>query len=258
MYEDFLKQILDSKREELKLLKVQKPLSEAEIKPLQTGLFRKAIEQPGIALIAEIKKASPSKGPLNTDIVPADLAGIYEKSGASAISVLTERQFFYGCLDDLSQVRQSCCLPVLRKDFIIDSYQILETAAVGAGAVLLIVAALDQSHLRDLLICATNFGLDALVEVHDVKELETAQKADAAIIGINNRDLQTFRVDLHTTYDLLPEVDKHRLVVAESGIRSSYDVSTLEEAGVQAVLVGETLVTAEDPASKIRELMDYA
>jgi indole-3-glycerol phosphate synthase len=169
--------------------------------------------------------------------------------------VLTDGEFFGGSLDDLVRVRAACRLAVLRKDFVIDGYQLLEAAEAGADAVLLIVAALPDESLRDLLERARAIGLGALVEVHDRGELDRARAAGADLIGINNRDLSTFRVDLRTSFDLLPHAGPEAVVVAESGIRTAQDVRALMQAGARAVLVGEALVTAQDPAEKIRELM---
>lgn len=213
-------------------------------------------------IIAEIKKASPSKGVLCPDLRPADLARAYQEGGAAAISVLTERHFFQGELEFLTQVRGCCALPLLRKDFILDSYQLYEARAYGADGVLLIVALLElladgapEAWLEDLMALCAELGMEPLVEVHSSAELKVALKADARLIGVNNRDLHTFQTDPEVTLRLLREIPPGKLVVSESGIRDHADILRLEEAGVAAFLIGETLVRAGDPAAKLRELL---
>ncbi len=216
--------------------------------------FARALAQPGISLIAEVKKASPSRGVICADFHPAAIARTYEAAGAAAISVLTDEPFFQGKLAYLEEVRAVTSLPLLRKDFIIHPAQIYE--AVGrADAVLLIVAALDPAQLADFLALATACGLDTLVEVHDRAELEIALASQAPVIGINNRNLRTFQVDLGTTRALLPHIPTDRVVVSESGIRTAADVAQLRKAGVHAILVGESIMTSADPASTIHELL---
>ncbi|MDP8255850.1 MAG: indole-3-glycerol phosphate synthase TrpC [Candidatus Alcyoniella australis] len=255
MAEGILHTILSAKREEVALRKVQRPLVQTRLTSPMGLYFENALAAPGISLIAEIKRASPSRGALRPDLDPVALAHIYRRAGAAAISVLTDEPFFEGCLDDLRLAVKAGGLPVLRKDFIIDCYQILEAADAGAAAVLLIVAALDQPQLIGLIDYAHELGLAALVEVHDAPELERAQASDARVIGINNRNLTSFKTDLQTSFDLLPLIDEDRLTVAESGIHDAGEVQSLERAGVNAVLVGEALVTAIDPAAKIEELL---
>jgi indole-3-glycerol phosphate synthase len=255
MGESILEKILATKRREVEARKVSRPLPANAAARGEADAFRHALLTRPMSLIAEIKRASPSKGPLRPGLDPADLARTYQDAGASAVSVLTDGEFFGGGLDDLVRVRAACRLAVLRKDFVIDGYQLLEAAEAGADAVLLIVAALPDESLRDLLERARAIGLGALVEVHDRGELDRARAAGADLIGINNRDLSTFRVDLRTSFDLLPHAGPEAVVVAESGIRTAQDVRALMQAGARAVLVGEALVTAQDPAEKIRELM---
>ena len=199
-----------------------------------------------IAVIAECKRASPSAGIINEDFDPVDLAQRYEACGAAAISILTDAKFFGGSLEDLLAVRGAVSLPLLRKDFLFDPYQLYEARAAGADAILLIVAALEKGQLRDLLAEARELSLAALIEVHDETELERALRCGASLIGINNRDLRTFQTDLMTTTKLAPLMPSNITLVAESGIRSVADVSAMATAGAQAVLIGETLVRAAD------------
>lgn len=216
--------------------------------------FARALATPGMALIAEIKKASPSRGVIREDFHPVQIARQYAGAGASALSVLTDDKYFQGRLSYLDEVRAACSLPLLRKDFIIHPAQIFE--AVGrADAVLLIVAALDPRELSALLGVAAACGLDALVEVHDRDELQTALDAGASLIGINNRDLHTFAIDLQTTFRLLPDVPAGRIVVSESGIRNHAQVAEFTAAGVDAILVGETLMCNPDIGAGVRELL---
>lgn len=216
--------------------------------------FTRALAAPGISLIAEIKKASPSKGVIRADFDPPAIARAYEAAGAAAISVLTNEPYFQGKLSYLDDVRAVTSLPLLRKDFIIHPAQIYE--AVGrADAVLLIVAALDPTQVGELLRLATACGLDAMVEAHDRAEVETALEQDAEVIGINNRDLRTFTVDIDTTLRLLPHIPAGRTVVSESGIRTPEQVRRLTDAGVDAILVGETFMASPDIDSAVRILM---
>ena len=207
------------------------------------------------SLIAEIKRASPSKGPLCLDLDPAALAGAYEVGGAAALSVLTEPRFFRGSLEDLAAAKAATRLPVLRKDFVFDAYQIYEARASGADAILVIVAILEDWLLAELLALARDLGLAALVECHDALEVERALAAGAEVIGLNNRDLRTFRIDLETTGRLRPLVPAGRLVVSESGIHAAADVARLRGWQVDAMLVGEALVKSGDVAATVRELL---
>jgi indole-3-glycerol phosphate synthase len=223
-------------------------------KPLS---LRHALAIPGTSVIAEIKRASPSRGRFSVEIEPSSLAEEYVAGGAAAISVLTDEPFFQGSMADLtaaSEIAHEHRVPVLRKDFILDEYQLLEALAIGADAVLLIVAALSQSSLRLLLEQARGYGLEALVEVHDDGELERAVDVGAEIIGVNNRDLHTFDVDLATTERLAELKPESSLMVGESGILNRDDVLRLEQAGVDAVLVGESLILSPDRATAIRGL----
>ena len=221
--------------------------------------FRAALNQArGIGLIAEVKKASPSKGVIREDFDPIEIAKIYAESGATCLSVLTDEPYFQGKLDYLRQIRQTVTTPLLRKDFIIDPFQIVESRAAGADALLLIVAALKSDELRELLALSESYGMAALVEVHDRDEMQEALEAGADLIGINNRDLHTFRTTLKTTLDLMTEFpadDNTPLIVSESGIFTRDDVLTLQNAGVGAVLVGEALMREADIGAKLRELL---
>ncbi|MHB9133071.1 MAG: indole-3-glycerol phosphate synthase TrpC [Armatimonadota bacterium] len=219
--------------------------------------FACALAAPGISLIAEVKKASPSRGVIREDFHPASIAKAYEAAGAAAISVLTDEKYFQGKLAYLEEARQVTTIPLLRKDFIIHPAQIFE--AVGrADAVLLIVAALTRAELADFLTVATECGLDTLVEVHDRAELDIALEVGAPVIGINNRDLRTFTIDVQTTFDLLPYIPDDRLVVSESGIHTGEQVAALAAAGVDALLVGESLMVSADIGAKVRELLGIA
>ncbi len=212
----------------------------------------------GLGLIAEVKAASPSRGILRHNMDPSQIALEYQEGGASAISVLTDERFFHGKLAHLEDVRRTVTLPLLRKDFIIDEYQLIEARTSGADAVLLIAALLDEKKLDALLGAAGRLGLDCLVEVHTEEELKRALGTPATLLGINNRDLHTFKIDLETTLRLRPLIPDDKTVVSESGVKSRADVKRLEDAGIDAVLVGEALVQSEDVGSKIRELMGWA
>ena len=206
------------------------------------------------AVIAEVKKASPSKGVLREHFVPADIARSYESGGAACLSVLTDERFFQGCAAYLQQAREACNLPVLRKDFLIDPYQVVEARAMGADCVLLIAACLDDGLMSELEACATEQGLDVLVEVHDGDELERALRLKTPLIGVNNRNLRTFEVSLDTTIGLLPRIPGDRLLVTESGILVRADVQRMRSAGVHAFLVGEAFMRAPDPGQALRDL----
>ena len=207
-----------------------------------------------VSLIAEIKPASPSRGDLNANADPVKIARVYDENGASAISVLTDRQFFKGDLNNLKAARVGADIPLLRKDFIIDEYQVYESRALQADAILLIVRILDDAQLRAYQELAESLHMAALVEIHDERELERALKSDASIIGINNRNLADFRLDLAVTENLAPKISKEKVVVSESGIFSRADVERAANAGADAVLVGEALMRAEDVGEKVREL----
>lgn len=217
--------------------------------------FAKALKGGGIKLIAEVKKASPSRGVLRPYFDPMALAKTYAENGAAAISVLTDAEYFQGSLEHLAAIRQVADVPLLRKDFIYDEYQIYESAAYGADALLLIVAILEPGQLEKMLALSQSLGLGCLVEVHDKKGLVDAIDSGAEIIGINNRNLKTFEVDLDTTRSLLPFIPEDKIVVSESGISRREDVKRLERWGVDAVLIGEALVTAKNIPRKIKELM---
>jgi indole-3-glycerol phosphate synthase len=216
--------------------------------------FSEALVRPGLSLIAEFKRRSPSAGDISTTAVVAEQVGAYERGGAAALSVLTDEPHFGGSLEDLRAARAACGLPIIRKDFVVDPYQLYEAAVNGADAVLLIVRALDDSALRSLYEEARSLDLDCLVEVHDHEELERALEADAEVIGINNRDLDEGTVDLATTFELMPDVPAGKTVVAESGISGPAELQELDRVGVDAVLIGSALMVAADPEAKTREL----
>jgi indole-3-glycerol phosphate synthase len=219
------------------------------------GAIRNA---PRPALIAEVKKASPSRGVIREDFDPVEIAITYAENGATCLSVLTDERYFQGHLRYLRSIREAVDLPLLRKDFIIDDYQILEARAAGADAILLIAAALTLTELEWMLEASAALGLAAIVEVHNKEEVEEALATDARIIGINNRDLHQFRTTLQTTLDLLPHIPNDRLIVSESGIHTRADVEKVADAGVHAVLVGEALMREPDIAGKMREMLGAA
>lgn len=206
-------------------------------------------------VIAEVKKASPSKGVIREDFDPVAIACAYEANGAAAVSVLTDERYFMGSLEYLKAIRAEVALPLLRKDFIIDEYQVYEARAAGADAVLLIVAALELEALRELITLASSLGLAPLVEVHGEAEVETALNAGARIIGVNNRDLNTFRTDISTTERLAPMLPEGSVLVTESGINTPADIARLKKAGADAFLIGEALVREPDPGARLRELI---
>jgi len=216
--------------------------------------FADALARPGLAVIAEHKRRSPSAGPIREDLTLEDVVGAYERGGASALSVLTEERYFGGSLDDLRAARAVTGLPILRKDFIVDPYQVHEAFAAGADAILLIVAALGERELRGLREEAEALGLPALVEVHDDRELELAVAIGAKVIGINNRDLTTLRVDISRTFELAPRVPTDALTVAESGFSDSGELAQLTAAGVDAVLIGEALMRSAEVEAACRAL----
>lgn len=217
--------------------------------------FRLALRKPGISLIAEVKRASPTRGAMMEEMDPAELAGVYAQGGARAISVLTDDRFFHGSLSDLVAVHQAVQVPVLRKEFIIDDYQIYEARAAEADAILLIVRILSDEQIKDYLKLSSSLGMATLVETHTAGEIERAMKCGAHIIGINNRDLSTFHVDINTTLELKKLVPGGYVLVSESGIFSREHVRRLEDGGVDAILVGEALVTSGNIGAKIHELL---
>lgn len=217
--------------------------------------FRGALAEEGIALIAEVKKASPSKGVIRADFDPERIADAYATHGARCLSVLTDEAYFQGCDAYLLAAKAASGLPVLRKDFTIDEYQLHEARVIGADAILLIVALMDSSQLEDYLGLAYELGLSALVEVHDGEELARAKGAEAGLIGVNNRDLKTFDTTIETTFELLEQMPEGAIVVSESGIEHREDVERLAAAGVDAILVGEALMREEDIGAKVRELL---
>lgn len=258
---DILRKILARKAEEIS--ECNQRLSLAELRQMVAKLpptrpFRERLEQTIAdsqpAIIAEIKRASPSKGLLRDPFHPADIARSYSAFGATCLSVLTDRDFFQGHEDFLRETQTACLLPILRKDFIIDPYQVYEARLIGADCVLLIVAALDDTVLRDLTRLTITLGMDVLVEVHDAEELERALALNTPLIGINNRDLRTFETRLDTTLNLLPRIPADRIVVTESGIHTSADVTLMREHGVHAFLVGEAFMRADVPGAKLAEL----
>lgn len=255
----YLDKILESVR--AKLSEQRPPLRELEEKARAQEPprdFAAALAGDDISLIAEIKRRSPSAGEISLGADPAVIAKAFEAGGASALSVLTEPDFFSGSLNDLAAARNSCSLPTLRKDFIIDSVQVVEARAAGADAILLIVAALSITHLEELLLLASEWGMGALVEAHDEREIDLALGGGASIVGINQRDLGTFQVDRQLAALLRARIPKEILVVAESGISSPADVEKLRAAEVDAVLVGESLMRQADPARAVAELLGKA
>lgn len=216
--------------------------------------MRAKIAQAQAAVIAEIKKASPSKGVIRENFVPSEIAQSYAQYGAACLSVLTDEQFFQGSADYLKQARTACSLPALRKDFIIDPYQVYQARDWGADCILLIVAALDHGLMAELEACAHELGMDVLVEVHNAEELEAALKLKTALLGINNRNLRTFDVSLDTTLQLLPQISKDKLIVTESGIFTRDDVAKMRAADVHSFLVGEAFMRAQDPGQELYKL----
>lgn len=258
-----LRRILERKREEVDARRRVQPLAElrarlADAPPVRgfADALARRIASGASAVIAEIKKASPSRGLIRADFDPPALARSYARGGAACLSVLTDIDFFQGADAYLQAARAAVVLPVLRKDFTIDPYQVIETRALGADCVLLIVAALREQpgKLGELAALAVEIGLDVLVEVHDAAELELALAIPGRLIGINNRNLHTFETSLHTTYGLLDGIPEERIVVTESGIASVSDVSMMRAHGVHAFLVGESLMRAPDPGMRLREL----
>jgi indole-3-glycerol phosphate synthase len=259
---DILDKIVAVKREEIAAAKKKMPLeamrADAESRVLTRDFeaaMRAKIAAGGSAVIAEIKKASPSKGVLRPgEFIPADIAQSYADAGAACLSVLTDRQFFMGQPDYLKQARASCDLPVLRKDFMVDAYQVYESRAMGADCILLIVACLEDAQMQELEAIARSLDMAVLAEVHDRAELDRALKLKTPLVGINNRNLRTFDVSLDTTLGMLSDVPAGRLVVTESGIGTKEDVKTMRDAGVHAFLVGEAFMRADEPGEALARL----
>ncbi|KEI72794.1 indole-3-glycerol phosphate synthase TrpC [Endozoicomonas elysicola] len=256
-----LNKIVKRKHEEVSERSLVKPLDEvirlaknsSPTRGFADSLFAK-IEKQQVAVIAEIKKASPSKGIIREHFEPADIARSYEHSGASCLSVLTDHDFFQGSEAYLLAAREACSLPVLRKDFMVDPYQIYEARMIGADCILLIVSALSDQQLREFNALAQSLGMDVLVEVHGADELERALPLPGAILGINNRNLHTFEVSLENTFELLGSIPDGRLVVTESGIHTKNDVESMIEHNVKSFLVGEAFMRQEDPGQALKEL----
>jgi len=264
---DILNKILAVKADEVAAAKKHRDLyslrreveTDTELRAKLRGFessLRRNIELGRAGVIAEVKKASPSKGVLRADFQPAAIAESYAKGGAACLSVLTDEQFFQGSSAYLQQARAACELPVIRKDFLVDLYQVYEARAMGADAILLIVAALDHGLMAELEACAQELGMDVLVEVHDGDELNAALRLKTRLLGINNRNLRTFEVTLDTTLGLLPNIPAERLVVTESGILAPADVKRMRDANVHAFLVGEAFMRAPDPGTELRRLFD--
>ena len=259
---DVLQRILAVKAEEVASAKKARGLAvlQDEVKRARpsrdfVGALRSRVEDGRPAVIAEIKKASPSRGVLRESYNPADIAASFERHGAACLSVLTDAQFFQGRIEHLVEARGACNLPVLRKDFTIDPYQVYEARAAGADCILLIVAALDLARMRELEAAAHELGMAVLVESHDAAELEQALALKTPLIGINNRNLRTFATSLQTTLDLLPQVPAGRMVVTESGIHDRRDVEGLRRQGVHVFLIGEAFMRAPDPGRALQELL---
>jgi len=264
---DILNKILAVKADEVAAAKRHRDLAslrrevetDAELRAGIRGFeasLREHIGAGRAGVIAEVKKASPSKGVLRADFRPAEIAESYANGGAACLSVLTDVNFFQGSVDYLRQARAAVDLPVIRKDFIVDMYQVYEARAMGADAILLIVSALDHGLMAELEACAQELGMDVLVEVHDGDELTAALKLKTPLVGINNRNLRTFEVSLDTTIGLLPRIGSERLVVTESGIMVPDDVKRMREANVHAFLVGEAFMRASNPGAELRRLFD--
>jgi len=258
---DILKRIVARKREEVSERKQHISHRALQVRAADAGPprgFAEALQARvaagNAAVIAEIKRASPSKGVIRADFHPADLARSYSRGGAACLSILTDRDFFQGEDQHLIEARAACALPVIRKDFIIDPYQVLEARALGADCILLIAACLDDAALRDLAAQAADLGLDVLIEVHDAKELERALAVPSRLLGINNRDLRSFEVDLQTTLSLKARVPEERLLITESGIHTRDEVALMRTNGIHAFLVGESLMRTPDPGKTLATL----
>jgi indole-3-glycerol phosphate synthase len=260
---DILVRILQAKSVEVEQARRALPLAEVQARAAAaapardfTGAIRARIAARQPAVIAEIKKASPSRGVIREDFRPAEIARSYERGGAACLSVLTDAQYFQGSLAFMSEARAACTLPVLRKEFMVDEYQVHEARAAGADAILLIVAALDDARLHAFEALAHSLGMAVLVESHDATELERALRLKTPLIGINNRDLRTFDTSLDTTYDLLRQIGPDRLVITESGILDRSHVDAMRARGVYGFLVGEAFMRAPDPGTQLRTLFD--
>ncbi len=258
---DILERILSRKREEVAERSARTTLAELRARAADASPVRgfgdalRAKVASGLpAVIAEVKKASPSQGVIRADFHPASIARSYEAAGAACLSVLTDVDFFQGADEYLADARAACTLPVLRKDFVIDRHQVIEARALGADCILLIVAALDDAHLADLAALAGELGMDVLVEVHDASELDRALDIDAPLVGINNRSLRSFEVSLDTTLSLKDRVPGNRLLVTESGIHTAADVARMRSHGVHVFLVGEAFMRAADPGAELARL----
>jgi indole-3-glycerol phosphate synthase len=262
---DILKKILDVKADEVAAAKKYRDMaslrrdveSNQEARKSLRGFeasLRNKIAAGKAGVIAEVKKASPSKGILRADFKPAEIAVSYASHGAACLSVLTDKQFFQGAHEYLQQARAACAIPVLRKDFIIDPYQVYEARSWGADCILLIVAALDHGLMTELEACAHELGMGVLVEVHDANELTAALRLKTAMLGINNRNLRTFETSLQTTLDLLPRITPDKLVITESGILAQNDVKRMRDADVHAFLVGEAFMRAPEPGVELERL----
>ncbi len=254
-----LQKIVDKKRPQIERQKREYPLSEirrkAEAAPIGGSSFKRALAAEGLSVIAEIKKASPSKGVIREDFDPISIAKEYARCGVSAISVLTEENFFLGSDEIFSQVRSIVDLPLLRKDFIFDVWQIYQSKLMGADAVLLIAALLERDKLREFYEAASALGLDVLCETHSEEEIETAMLAGCDIIGINNRDLRTFNEDIETTFRLLPLIPEGKITVSESAIRTPLDMLRIRDSGTNAVLIGEAFMRSGDIKNTMEELI---
>ena len=258
---DILNKILAVKVQEVATALAAKPLAAMRVEAEQaaalrdfTGAIRARIATGQAAVIAEIKKASPSKGVLRADFRPAEIAASYARHGAACLSVLTDAQFFQGSAAYLKQARAACTLPVLRKDFIVDEYQIYDARAMGADAILLIAAALDVKQMQAFEALAHSLGMAVLVEVHDGAELDAALQMNTPLVGVNNRNLRTFEVSLQITLDLLPRIPPERIVVTESGILNAADVELMRSHEVNAFLVGEAFMRADDPGAELAKV----
>lgn len=255
-----LPDILAKKREDVEEAKRRKPLKEIVLRSREGKigefLFEKALEERPIAIIAEIKLHSPSRGMFRENVDVGQIAQLYERGGAAAVSVITERHFFRGSDEYVTAVRGRVSIPVLRKDFVIDEYQLYETRFLGADAVLLIVDILDEEQLKGYIQLADELGLSCVVEIHDERGLHRALKTGARIVGINNRDLRTFKTDLKTTFRLAPLVPRGKCIVSESGITSRTDIEELLTIGVKNFLIGEALMRSPDISWKLRSLLD--
>jgi len=262
MAQDILTKIVTHKKQEIKAAKKLRPEASlrADLPPVRArrSFYDRltTFNPQGINVIAEIKRASPSKGLIRPNLDPAEYARKYESGGAAALSVLTDRHFFKGSLDDLKTARRAASLPVLRKDFIISTYQIFETAVIGADALLLIAAILSPQQLQDYLALCRELGLDALVEIHDEDEHQKVTRAGAKLIGINNRNLKTFHTDIGTSISMASRLAKHQVGVAESGIRTPADIDAVRQAGICNFLIGESLVRADSPRLFLQSLIN--